>query len=208
MSTSTLDAGHDAIRYERLAPLSGAAFFVLLMASAISGGAVPDGDGSGASVLSFYGEHAGAAKLSNLLATLGCVFLVLFASRLRGLLRDAGAEALATAAFGGAIVLAVGGAARAGIGWALASDHAAIEPGAAQALNVLFASHYPAITGIAVLMLAAGIALLRTHALPAALGWTALAIGVLAVAPPTLAPLIACGLWLTVAAIVMTRRVD
>lgn len=119
-----------------------------------------------------------------------------------------GAGALASAVFGGAVILAVGGAARAGIGWALATGHNNLEPGAAQALNVVFASHYPAIIGIAVFMFAAWLSNMRTGALPAWLGWAALPIALLAVAPPSLVPLIGAGVWIAVAGIVMTMRGD
>ncbi len=192
--------------WDRLAPLSGAAFFVLLLVSSISGGETPGDYASGATVLSDFTAHATAQKLSNLLASLSVVFLVLFASRLRAWLQAGGADALASVVFGGAVVIAVGGAARAGIGWALASGHDSLQPNAAQALNVLFASHYPAIVGMAVFMFAAWGSILRTGALPPWLGWVALPIALAAVAPPSLFPLIATGLWIATASVVMYRR--
>jgi hypothetical protein len=195
-----------ASQWGRLAPLSGAAFFVLLLVSSISGGKTPSDYASGATVLSDFRAHATAQKLSNLLAALGVVFLVLFAGRLRAWLRAGGADALASAVFGGAVVIAVGGAARAGIGWALASGHDSLLPSTAQALNVVFSSHYPAIVGIAVFMFAAWGAILRTGALPRWLGWAALPIAVVALAPPSLLPLIGAGLWMVAGSVVMYRR--
>jgi hypothetical protein len=193
-------------RWDRLAPLSGAAFFVLLLVSSISGGETPGDYASGRAVLSDFTAHASARKLSNLLAALSVVFLVLFASRLRAWLQTRQADALASALFGGAVVIAVGGAARAGIGWALASGHDSLQPSTAQALNVLFASHYPAIVGMAVFMFAGWGSILRTGALPRWLAWAALPIALAAVAPPTLFPLIATGVWIAVASVVMYRR--
>jgi hypothetical protein len=204
-ATAVERAGH-ASRWDRLAPLSGAAFFVLLLVSSISGGKTPSDYASGSTVISDFTAHASAQKLSNLLAALAVVFLVLFAGRLRAWLRVGAADALASAVFGGAVVVAVGGAARAGIGWALASGHDSLQPGTAQALNVLFASHYPAIVGIAVFMFAAWASILRTGALPLWLGWAALPIAFAAVAPPSLFPLIATGLWMAAASVVMYRR--
>ncbi len=195
-----------ASRWDRLAPLSGAAFFVLLLVSSISGGKTPGDYASGATVLSDFTAHASAQKLSNLLAALAVVFLVLFASRLRAWLHAGEADALASAVFGGAVVIAVGGAARAGIGWALASGHDSLQPSTAQALNVLFASHYPAIVGMAIFMFAAWGSILRTGALPLWLGWAALPIALAAVAPPSLFPLIATGVWIAAASVVMYRR--
>jgi hypothetical protein len=192
--------------WDRLAPLSGAAFFVLLLVSVISGGETPGEYASGGTVLSDFTAHATAQRLSHLLEALGVVFLVLFAGRLRVWLRAGGADALASAVFGGALVTAVGGAARAGIGWALASGHDSLQPSTAQSLNVLFASHYPATVGIAVLMFAAWGAILRTSALPPWLGWAALPIALAAVAPPTELPLFGAGVWIATASVVMYRR--
>jgi hypothetical protein len=195
-----------ASRWDRLAPLSGAAFFVLLVVSSISAGETPDGYASGQAVLSHFTAQASAQKLSSLIEALGVVFLVLFASRLRTWLRAGGADALASAVFGGAVVIAVGGAARAGIGWAVASGHDSLQPSTAQALNVLHATHYPAIVGMAVFMFAAWGSILRTGALPAWLGWAALPIALAAVAPPSLIPLIATGVWIAAASVVMFLR--
>jgi hypothetical protein len=195
-----------ASRWDRLGPLSGAAFFVLLLVSSISAGETPGDYASGQAVLSHFTAQASAQKLSSLIEALGVVFLVLFASRLRAWLRAGGADALASAVFGGAVVIAVGGAARAGIGWALASGHDSLQPSTAQALNVLYASHYPAIVGMAIFMFAAWGSILRTGALPAWLGWAALLIALAAVAPPSLIPLIATGVWIAAASVVMFRR--
>ncbi|MBT2492264.1 DUF4386 family protein [Streptomyces sp. ISL-96] len=183
-------------------------FFVLLVASAVTAQETPEGDASGAKVLSFFKGHESATKASALLAGLGVVFLIFFASWLRTYLRSKGAGALAPAVFGGAVVIGIGGAARAGISWALASGHDKIDPSAAQALNLLHASHYPAIVGIAIFMFATWLSVLRTGALPRWLGWVALPIALIAIAPPTLIPLIGAGVWILVASIVMYVRSD
>jgi hypothetical protein len=207
VSTAPLrDSTQPVSRWERFVPLSGVAFFLLLLISAVSGGETPSDYASGAKVVSLFKAHAGAQKVSNLIAAVGIVFLVFFASWLRDYLRGRGAGPLASAVFGGALVMAVGGAARAGIGWALASGHDKLDPSAAQALNVVFATHYPAIAGIAVFMFAASASILRTGALPAWLGWAALPIALIAIAPPTLVPLIASSVWMAVAGIVLFVR--
>lgn len=193
-------------RLSRITPLSGVAFFVLLLGSAVTSPQPPDEFSSGAKVVSFFTAHQNAEKLSDLLGGLSVVFLVLFASSLRAHLRSRGAGALGSAVFGGAIILAVGGATRAGIGYALAAGHDKLEPGAAQVLNVLFSSHHPAVIGIAVLMFAVFAENLRTSALPTGLGWAALPIGLIAVGPPTLIPLIATGVWVMVTGIVLFVR--
>ena len=192
--------------WERFAPLSGVAFFLLFLISAVLAQETPSEHASGATVLSFFEAHADATKASTLVAGLAIVFLLFFASWLRDYLRGRGAGPLASAVFGGAVVLAVGGAARAGIGWALASGHDKLDPTAAQAVYVVFTSHHPAVVGIAVFMLAAWASILRTGALPTWLGWAALPIALIAIAPPSLVPLIATGVWIAVAGIVLFVR--
>ena len=211
MSTSVstgriIDSNQRVSRWERFAPLSGVAFFLLLLISAVSGGETPSDYASGATVLSVFEAHADARKVSHLIGALAVVFLLFFASWLRDYLRGRGAGPLASALFGGAVVIAVGGAARAGIGWALASGHDKLDPAAAQALHVMFATHYPAVVGFAVFMFAAWASILRTGALPAWLGWAALPIALIAIAPPTLVPLIASSVWMAVAGIVLFVR--
>jgi len=179
---------------------------VLLMASAVSAGQAPEAGDSGARVLQLFGAHPGVEKVSNLLAALGVVFLVFFAAWFAAELWRRGALSLAPVVLGGAVILATGGAARAGIGWALASGHATISPSAAQALNELFFSHYPAIVGIATFMFASGLAILQTRVAPVWLGWLALLIGLVAIAPPTLVPLIASGVWISIVGVLMTVR--
>ena len=200
------DSNQEVSRWGRFAPLSGVAFFLLLVISALSGGETPSEYASGATVLSFFEAHAGAQKVSHLIEALGVVFLLFFASWLRDYLRGRGAGRLASALFGGAVVIAVGGAARAGIGWALASGHDKLDATAAEAVNVLFSTHYPAVVGFAVFMFAAWASILRTGALPTWLGWVALPIALVALSPPTLVPLIASSVWMVVAGIVLFLR--
>ncbi|KUM68251.1 hypothetical protein AQI70_34275 [Streptomyces curacoi] len=205
--TETVGDSHEPAQgWTRLAPLSGVVFFVLLVASAVTAQDTPEEYASGAKVLSFFKAHESTTKASALLAGLGVVFLIFFASWLRTYLRSRGASALATAVFGGAVVIGVGGAARAGISWALASGHDKIDPSAAQALGVLHASHYPAVVGIAIFMFATWLSVLRTRALPQWLGWLALPIALIAIVPPTLIPLLAAGVWILIASIVMYVR--
>lgn len=84
---TTAERGGHTSHWDRLAPLSGAAFFVLLLASGISSGETPDNYASGSTVPSDFAAQDSARKVSSLLAALGVVFLVLFASRLRAWLQ-------------------------------------------------------------------------------------------------------------------------
>ena len=103
------DSNQQVSRWERFAPLSGVAFFLLLLISAVSGGETPSEYASGATVLSLFGADAGAHKVSHLIEALSVVFLLFFASWLRDYVRSRGAGPHASAVFGGAVVIAVGG---------------------------------------------------------------------------------------------------
>lgn len=80
ISSSTELSDQQVPPVNRFAPLSGVAFFVLLMASAVIAGETPGGMDSGARVHSLFKAHEGAEKVSNLLAALSVVFLVFFAA--------------------------------------------------------------------------------------------------------------------------------
>jgi hypothetical protein len=77
--------------WERFAPLSGVAFFLLFFVSAVLAQETPSEYASGATVLSFFEAHASATKASSLVAGLAVVFLLFFASWLRDYLRGRGA---------------------------------------------------------------------------------------------------------------------
>jgi hypothetical protein len=171
-------------RWVRLLPVTGVLTVGLLVATFILSGSTPDHNASGSTVVSFYRDHQTAQMVSDLLGGLAVVFLVFFAGFLRAHLRNAGAEGLAALSFGGALLLAVGGASFSGIGLALADVPNKLNPSAAQALNLLSNDFFfPFIAGTAVFLIGSGLAVARTRTLPRWLGWIAVLLGVLALTP-------------------------
>jgi hypothetical protein len=172
-------------RWSRYAPLTGVVFVGLLVAVFATSGSTPGVHSTGAHVISFYKAHHGEQIAGNVLGAVGVAFFLFFAATLRARLRRReGGEALAALAFGGAVLLAVGGAAFSALGFALADARNTLDPSAAQALNVLINDFFfPLAVGTCVFMIGNWLAIVRTGALPKWLGWVALPIGIAALTP-------------------------
>jgi hypothetical protein len=185
---------------------------LVVVAFTVVSGKTPDDNSSAGDVISFYRDHKGANVVGALMVTIAAVLLVLFAARLREVLRGDGSAGgvLPIAAFGGVLVLSASLLGSAIVHFALvqAADHRFAAP--AQTLNVLDNNDFFGITGgMAVLMLAAGIATVRRPVLPRWLGWAAIVIGVLSLAGPVgFAGVVLAVIWIIVVAILMLVRAD
>ena len=157
--------------------LSIVGFFVL-------GGGAPDEKSTGDEVVAYYKAHEGKHMLAAVLVALAAVLFVFLASWLRNALRGAG-PTLAGAAFGGGIVFS-------GALLLQVADHFELVEAAhngqadiAHTLNLVDNNNFlPFVGGIAVLLLAVGIATLVHPALPRWFGWVSVVIGVAAMAGP------------------------
>jgi hypothetical protein len=153
----------------------------------VGGSNSPSDSASATKVLSFYRDHKNANQVAAMMVAIAAVLLVLFAARLREVLRgsDIGAGVLPLAAFGGAVLASAGFSFAAVVHFALvaAADHRFVT--AAQTLNVLDSNAFGVVfVGFAIMFLAAGIATVRRPVLPRWLGWAAIVIGVLSMAGP------------------------
>lgn len=101
------DVTTDPSRLDRWAPLAGVVFALVFAIGFLIGSDIPDFDASGAEVIDHY-EDTGRVYVGIVAAQVAAVALVLFAGALRDRQRAAGYDWLATTAFGGCIVLAVG----------------------------------------------------------------------------------------------------
>jgi hypothetical protein len=195
-------------RWSRLAPLNGVIFVALLVASFAIGGSSPGVEDPGSKVIAFFKEHQNAQRASALFGALAVVFFLFFAGVVRAHLRRSDRVAsLAATGFGGAILIAVGGASFSAFGFALADAPDKLSPAAAQAINLLSNDFFfPFAAGIAVFMIANGLAVARSALLPRWLGWVALLIGVLAVTPIGFVAFFALMAWVLVVAILLFVR--
>jgi hypothetical protein len=192
--------------------LCGVAAPVLIVLTFVVGGDTPDDKASAPRVVSFYRSHKSSNIIASLMIAIAAVLLVLFAARLRDALRGSGArgDTMPIAAFGGAVVLAVGMLFLGAVHFALvqAADHRLAAP--AQTLNVLDNNDFFVIVGgAAILMLSAGVATVRQATLPRWLGWAAIVIGILTLAGPAgFFGVIGSVVWILVVAILLLARRD
>jgi lysylphosphatidylglycerol synthetase-like protein (DUF2156 family) len=121
-----------------------------------------------------------------------------------------GTGQLANAAFAGGIVTAVGFGLVATVHLALsnAGEHATTI-GTIPTLNVLDNNSFiPAAAGAAVLVFAAGLSAVRHGGLPTWLGWLGIVIGVVAFTPAGFFALLAAGIWVLLASVLLTVARD
>jgi hypothetical protein len=194
----------------RWPPLTGVVFVVLVVISFAISGETPDFDDTGEEVISFYTDNEGSQFVSAILGAYAALFLVFFASILRGELRrrEDGTGVLSTISFGGALLLAVGGLAFAGFTFTLAdlADNDP-DPGAMQALNALNGNFFfPVAVGTSAFLLGAGILMIRAGYLSTWIGWAAVVIGVLAVTPIGFFAFLAALAWVLVVSILLARE--
>jgi len=173
-------------RLERFAPLAGVLFTVIFAIAFLGGGSTPDTKASGQEVINHYDDAGG--KLPVILAlVISAVLFLFFAGFLRDVLRlsTTAPPWLATVAFGGAVIYALGLAMFA-MSQIMLIDAADLrDPTVAQALNIFDNDNFfPAVLGLTTILLATGWHTLRSHAFPVWLGWVSVVLGVLALAGP------------------------
>jgi hypothetical protein len=188
---------------ERFAPLTGVAFVVIVAAAFAIGGSTPDPHDSVTKVASYYTDHRDKHMALSFILAIGAAFLPFFVSHLRRTLDWAGGTGrLANAAFAGGIIATVGF-------WLLATVHLALADSAGktpaqvtQTLNVLDGNDFiPVGLGMAVLMLASGLSIVRHRPLPVWLGWVAIVLGILSFTPAGFIGFLGSGLWVLVTSI-------
>jgi len=196
--------------WNRMAPLTGVALVVLLILSQVLLGNEPSENASAAQVVAFYDAHHGGIQVSAYLTGLAIVFELFFYSYLSDHIRRAeNSPILAIAAFGGAVLFAVGGALGAGTQFALADVPGRLSPSAAQALNLLQQdiSVFLIAAGTAGLLLASGLAILRGRQLPAWVGWLGLVLGIASLVPLRNIGAPLAGIWTLIVSILLSVRV-
>jgi hypothetical protein len=194
----------------RYLPLTGVVFFALLVVTSVMSGSTPQGKASGAKVLAFYHAHRTRDAVSAALVGLAILVGLFFYRCLRDHLRRAsGSDLLAGVAFGGALLFAAAGGLSSGAQYALSIDANHLSAAAAQAVNLMAtdAAFLLQGAGIAVLLIASGLAILRGGELPSWTGWFALVFGVVALVPPlAFAGFIGAGVWTLVVSLILYSR--
>jgi hypothetical protein len=180
------DRWGDPMKLRELAPLSGVASVVLILASFAVAGSAPSSTASQAKVMSFYATHLAGQKWSGVLLSLGALLFLIFASTLVTLLgrSDARRGGATTLCLGGAVVAVVGMTIFAALALTIGQVTGKIDPSALQALHVLNQEMvFPLTVGSAAFLLGGGVAVLQTGMFPRWVGWFAVAFGVVAAVP-------------------------
>jgi hypothetical protein len=193
----------------RLVPLAGLVFVVLALVSLFVAGEPPDADDSVREVVEYYDDHEAAIIVGSVLEGLAAVALLFFAASLRRAIRreEDGPGVLSVVALAGGAVAAAGIGTDAAIRFALADVATDIEPAAAQSLNALWGNFFfPMAVGIGALVLATGLAGLRTRVIPTWLAWVSFLIFVAMFTPPGPVAFLVSALWVVVVSILLWRR--
>jgi len=194
-------------RLERLAPLLGVLFSVVMVVGFLVGGETPDTDASAAEIFDHY-EDEGPIFIGVIALLIAGVLLVFFAGVLRRHLAAVGPEWLATVVFGGAVAVA------AGLGIFLSSQVALADAadnnqeGALQTLNILDNSNFgPVVIGLTVMYLASAWHVLVSRSLPVWIGWISLLLGIVALLGPLgFIAFLAFPIWVIIVSIALFRR--
>jgi hypothetical protein len=201
-------------RLDRLAPLSGILFLVLIAVGNAMQGSTPALHGDADAVADFYGDKATRIAVGMSLSLLGLFFLAWFLGSLRERLlagegRDghlaaivvgAGFAAIALMAAGFALTAA--GALRAQEAGAIPADQAAVFYDGGLALTGLAAP-----IAMAVLLAATAGGALRFGALPRWFGWLSIVLAVLGIITPlSFLLFLAFPLWVLLASILLYRH--
>src|SRR5215210_9080291 len=149
-------------RWERLAPLTGVVFFLLVVAAIlVSGGETPDAHAPVREIASYYKDSADQTMVADLLGVIAGVFLVWFAASLRGVIwrAEGGEGRLATLTFAGGVLAAVGAWTVFGIDFAVADASDDVSAAVLKPLVALNNSFFlPLAGGLGLLMVASAFA--------------------------------------------------
>ena len=206
--TTSTASGEPVTRLERLLPLAGAGFALLVAAGYLSIGPFPDESTAAADLTTYYASHHNQVGLGGILLGYGAVLVALFGVALWIRARRAGAAAaVSAAALIGTAVLTVDVVRAANVYRTLGAigGRLSTEAGALQAWHVAGAAPTAAV-GAAVLLLAMAAAGIGGRAVPRWLAWSALVIALLLLTPLGFQAWLLFLLWSLVASVVLALR--
>jgi hypothetical protein len=196
---------------KRLLPLVGIIAVALVPVSFAVAGEGPDIDAPIKEVTTFYTENDSDQELGALLLGLGAFLFLVFATVLRNALRTAegATPGASTLSFGGAILFTVGLAIFSGIGFTVGDAAKDLEPAAIQTLHALNMNMFtPLALGMIAFLLGSGVAIVKSGALPAWLGWAAIVVAVFGFTPLWFVPFIGLGLFIITTSVMLALRAE
>jgi hypothetical protein len=171
---------------ERFAPLTGVLFVLLVIVSTIIVGETPSADDGAAKAVGYWAANRDEVIAGAIVAAFSTAAMLWFAGVWRASLAAAegAGQRLASTAFGGLIVAAIGWTALYTFGFIAADTSKDVPAQVTWTLSVLQADFFfPLAVGFAVFLLASGLALLRGAAFPDWPGWVALVLGIVCLTP-------------------------
>jgi hypothetical protein len=198
-----------SMKSQRLAPLSGIAFVVLIIAGFVFvSGNTPDLKDSATKVVDFYTTHKNRELAAVVVVSVAVLFLGIFVSCLYNRLKEAdGAGIWPTVALVGGIAAVAGFFGIAGVHIALvdgADKH--IDPSAMVAMNAIDNDNFPAFAlPIGLMLLGSAGAILSGGGFPKWLGWVALVAGIVSFTPVGFIGALLGLLWVIATSIIMSR---
>lgn len=198
-----------ARRLERLAPLTGVVFLIVVLVAFIVGGETPDNDDSTAEIVSYWRDNDTRQVVGGWILGVAALLLVWFGGSLRRTISRAegGDGRLAAICFAGTVMASIGMLLFGSLTFAAATEADEVPPEVLHTISVLNNTlFFPLSGGAALMLVAAGLAIVYTAALPRWLGWVAIVIGVLILTPLGFFALLAWLLWVAVVSILLFAR--
>jgi hypothetical protein len=196
-------------RLERFAPLTGVVFIIAVVVLLFLSDELPDADDPRHEVVSYWTENDDKEIAVTIIGAWATVFFVWFAASLRSALRlaEGGTGRLSSISFAGALILAAGLLVGLSIEFAAADSVGDVPAEVTHTLSVLSAEFFfPIAAGFLLFLVASGLAIGRTRALPVWLGWAAIVLGVVSLTPIGFAGFIGGLIWILIASILLFRR--
>jgi Domain of unknown function (DUF4386) len=195
---------------EWLVPLTGIAFFILLVVSFIIIGEPKDADHPPQEVAQWYLDNKDAAEIGAFVSVVAAGFLIFFGAYLRKVLDAAagGRSMLAVLPLVGLAIVGVGAAIDNMLIFVAAEAADDIPAPEIQTIQAIWDNDFlPLFLGVLVFNWSVGLAVLQTGALPKWLGWLAIVAGVVSLAGPIgfFGALLAA-LWIIIASILLSMR--
>jgi hypothetical protein len=192
-----------------IGPLTGIVFVMLVAVAFIVSGETPSTDDSRQEIVSFYLDNDSEQAAAAAILALATVAFLFFLGSLRNALRAAPGDegGLSTVTLLGGLMIAVGASIFAGIGFTLGDAADELDESAIVTLNALNSDMFFTVAvGTAVFNLGLALAILRHGALPRALGWVALVVGIVGLTPLGFFAFLATGIVVIWASVVLAQR--
>jgi hypothetical protein len=198
------------VNKERLLPLTGVLFVVLLIASFAIAGEPPEADEPVAEIVEHYVDNDDAIWASTLIGGLAALSLLFFGAYLRKLFAAAerpDGGVLSALVLTATAIIAVGAGIDLTISVALVEAAEDVDPVAVQALQALWDNDFvPIAIGIVLLLLSSGLSIVKYGALPKWLGWVAIVLAIIGMTPIGFFAFPAGGIWVIVVSILLAVR--